>query len=268
VVTVGVGRALVLAGGGVAGVAWELGVIVGLRDAGVDVRDADVVIGTSAGSVVGAQILSGADLDALYAAQSQPSAERPADLGPLMMLLGRELRGLTDPTEIRIRMGALALRAETISEEERLRVVAARLPSPDWPERRLIITAVDALTGELVTFSEDSGVALVDAVAASCAVPGIWPPTTIGGRRYIDGGVRSPSNADLAEGYQALVITPFRTDEPMAGSVVIGPDDASAAAIGPNPLDPERRAASAEAGRAVGVASAVDVRARWGDVRG
>src|SRR5581483_349660 len=65
-------RALVLGGGSVAGVAWEQGIIIGLHDRGVDVRDADIIIGTSAGSMVGAQITSGIDLDSLFASQLTP----------------------------------------------------------------------------------------------------------------------------------------------------------------------------------------------------
>src|SRR5260370_22782556 len=65
-------RALVLGGGGVAGVAWELGILTGLHDTGVDVRGADVIIGTSAGSVVGAQIASGTNLESLFASQLTP----------------------------------------------------------------------------------------------------------------------------------------------------------------------------------------------------
>ena len=60
--------------------------------------------------------------------------------------------------------------------------------------------------GEFVAFEKSSGVSLVDAVAASCAVPGVWPPVTINGRRYIDGGMRSAVNADLAAGYERVVV--------------------------------------------------------------
>lgn len=94
-------------------------------------------------------------------------------------------------------------------------VIAARLPAADWPERDLRIPAVDAVTGEVVIFTRDSGVTLVDAVTASCAVPGIWPPASIGDHRYVDGGVRSSANADLAAGAdQILLITPTLPDVP------------------------------------------------------
>ena len=87
------------------------------------------------------------------------------------------------------RIGAVALATETVPEPVRRDVIAQRLPSHDWPDRVLRLTAIDTATGELVVFDRDSGVGLVDAVAASCAVPGAWPPVTIAGRRYMDGGV-------------------------------------------------------------------------------
>ena len=111
---------------------------------------------------------------------------------------------------------------------------------------------------------------LVDAVAASCAVPGIWPPVTIGGSRYMDGGVRSPDNADLAAGFGRItVISPLGFDSPIPSPLplrdvvarlraegsavtVIVPDAASAAAIGANPLDPATRTPASNAGRAQG----------------
>ena len=85
-----------------------------------------------------------------------------------------------------------------MSEAVRRNVIAQRLPSHDWPDRDLRITAIDIGTGELVAFDRKSGVELVDAVAASCAVPGAWPLVTIGERRYMDGGVGSTMNLKLA----------------------------------------------------------------------
>jgi NTE family protein len=130
--------------------------------------------------------------------------------------------------------------------------------------------AVDAETGETRVFDRESGVDLIDAVAASCAVPGIWPPVTIGDRRYVDGGFRSSDNADLATGYAEIVVlsplgpdAPFPTPLPLRTVVaqlrsegsevtVIAPDEASVAAVGTNPLDPATRIPAAEAGRAQG----------------
>ena len=185
-----------------------------------------------------------------------------------------------DLKAIRARIGAYALAAPTISEAERRGIIEARLPVQTWPQRRLLIVAVDTQTGEEYILDRASGVSLVDAVAASCAVPGIWPPVTIAGRRYMDGGVRSATNADLARGYdRILILNPLGAnanylgigiDEEAAalereGSrvLVIAPDAASATAIGLNPLDPATREPSALAGRTQGREFAAPVAALW-----
>jgi NTE family protein len=278
-------RALVLAGGGVAGIAWELGVLRGLQDADPALAErvlaADLVIGTSAGSAVAAQITSGVPLGDLYDRQlSAESAEIEVDLD-MEELLARFTAATADITsqdEAMKAIGALALDTETVDEPARKAAIAARLPVPDWPDRAVLLPAIDALSGELVVFSRDSGVALVDAVAASCAVPGIWPPVTINGRRYIDGGMRSATNADLAAGYdRILIIAPALPDEPapfdqLSGELerlkpsrtqVIYADAASVAAFGTNPLSPATRPPAAQAGRAIGQAHAAAVAALW-----
>lgn len=202
------GRALVLGGGGVTGVAWEIGMLLGLAQAGLDLAAADLFIGTSAGSVVAAQLTSGASLDQLYDAQladaSGEIAARMSRAALARFVLAMAWPG--NPQRARARLGHAALRAKTVSEAERRSVIAQRLPSHDWPQRRLLIPAVDAETGAVVVFTMDSGVSLVDAVAASCAVPLVWPPMTIGSHRYIDGGVRSVANIDLAAGCERVVV--------------------------------------------------------------
>jgi NTE family protein len=272
-------RALVLAGGGLTGIGWEVGVLAGLAEFGMRPGDdADLIIGTSAGSVVGARVAQGADLEALFAEQLAKEAitnERPVSLeGELFGAILEEMMSVSgDPAERHARVGALALGADTISEEERLAVVAGRLASTDWPDRRLQIVAVDAVSGETAVFEPDSGVPLVLAVAASCAVPGIWPPTTIDGRRYIDGGVRSPDNADLAAGFdRVLVLSPARLEifalpvlEATGSVAVIYPDDDALVAMGANPLDPTLRAPAARAGRAQAEALARDLGEFWAD---
>ncbi len=278
--------ALVLGGGGVTGIAWETGLLVGLRDHGVDLTAAALIVGTSAGSVVGAQIATGVALDELYARQTSPPdpvLERaPAvDLAALARMLG----GGPPPTaplspELCARIGRAALAAATVPEAERIAVIGARLPHHAWPERPLLITAIDAADGRFVTWDKDAGVPLTLAVASSCAVPLVYPPITIDGRRYIDGGVRSATNADLAVGYAlVVVIAPLAglsagggvlateaADLRAGGSVVelLWPDDAARAALGANPLDPARRVAAAEAGRAQAATVAERVRGALG----
>lgn len=274
-------RALVLGGGGVTGVAWELGLLAGLADRGVDLAGADLVVGTSAGSVVGAQVCSGTPLAELYAAQLRPPrGELTARLGVAVLLrwAWAGARG-GDAQRSRARVGAMALAARTPSEASRRAVLESRLPVREWPARRLLVTAVDAASGEFVVFDADAGVSLVDAVGASCAVPGVWPPVTIGTRRYVDGGVRSSVNADLAAGAAAVVVLAPVTagfgpgprlaaqvaQLRAAGSrvVVVTPDSGSRRAIGRNVLDPARRAGSARAGHAQAAAVAAEVAAVW-----
>lgn len=208
-------RALVIGGGGVAGIAWATGVLAGLADAEV-----------------------------------------------------------TDPVERLRRMGEMALAAETVIEAERRSVIEARLPSSRWPGRNLSVVAVDAGTGETRVFDRGSGVGLVDAVTASCALPGVWPPATIGDARYFDGGFRSFTNLDLAAGHaRTLAIAPMPDPVLHADAVsiaehgnrveVITPDRAAVAAFGADPMFPASRAPAGRAGFAQGQPTAGAVGALW-----
>lgn len=271
-------RALVLAGGGVAGIAWELGMIDGLRRAGVDLGEPDLILGTSAGSVVGAQLATG-QLEAAIAMQERAATtEIAAELDFAQLLArGAEIaRSASDPTDAGRQWGAYALAARTVPEAKRRAAVAARLPVQTWPAQPLRITAVDAATGELVVFDRTSGVSLVDAVTASCAVPGVWPPATIGERRYLDGGIRSFANADLArDHHRVLVLAPIavtdaayraRFDAELATLervLVVEGDPDTVAAIGTNPLDPGRRKPALDAGRRQSREVVDQVRAFW-----
>lgn len=268
-------HALVLGGGGVAGIAWITGLLAGLADAGQDVTGAELIVGTSAGATVAAQIGSGLPLDTLFARQVDPELQAreiavELDLDKVAADWDELTAGATSAEDALRRVGEYALAADTVPEAERRAVIESRLPSHEWPSRRIMLIAVNAGTGEAVEFDSESGASLVDAVAASCAVPGIWPPVTIGGRRYIDGGVRSSDNADLAGGSERIVvISPLGFDSPIQSPMplrdvvadlrergsavtVLVPDQASAAAIGANPLDPGTRIPAAEAGRAQG----------------
>lgn len=275
------GRALVLGAGGVTGIAWEVGVLAGLAAAGMDLRSADVVVGTSAGSVVGAQTRSEVSWPELYAAQADhPGSEISARIGVAVMLrLGWAWVRYRDEQQARARIGRMALAARTAPEATRREVIAARLPLLDWPGQRLLITAVDAASGEFQVFDSTSGVALADAVAASCAVPLVWPPVTIGARRFIDGGMRSPANVDLAaDCARIVVIAPLTQGARRSASVArqvaalsgqarvltVVPDQAARAAMGRNPLDPRRRAPAARAGWVQAAALVPAVRAVWG----
>ncbi len=274
-------RALVLGGGGVTGVAWEIGLIAGLAELGIDLAAADVIIGTSAGSVVGADLASGQDPEALYQAQLAPPAPEPAArmgwgvIGRLLWIMNTS----RDPMRARARVGHWALAARTMPEADRRKVIEGRLPASEWPARNLKITAVDARTGAFTVFDSAGDAGLVDAVGASCAVPGVWPPVTIGDRRFVDGGVRSVANADLAAGYERVVIvapvakgaghltSPRRQAAELTAAgarvVMVQPDRAAVRAIGHNVLDLSRRAAAAAAGRAQAAAEAAAIRDVW-----
>jgi NTE family protein len=278
-------RALVLGGGGVAGIAWELGLLAGLAEHGVDVRGADLVIGTSAGSIVGTLLRGGSDLQELYARQlgPVPASEPPVqfDGTAMMTAFAQALAGATGEQEARARVGALALGTPTVPEEERRAIIRARIGDPAWPAEPLLVTAVDTADGSFHAFDAGSGVALLDAVAASCAVPGVWPPITIDGRRYMDGGMRSVTNADLAAGCATvLVIAPMAglPNSPLGPALeaeaavlrregkvhVVPADDTAQQAFGTNPLDPATREPSARAGRAQADAVLETVQAFWG----
>jgi NTE family protein len=270
------GKALVLGGGGVTGIAWSLGLLAGLAEAGIDFTDADAVIGTSAGSAVGAQLTTRADLDQLYARElAGGGSEVAARLGrgQLLRFIWAAVRP-GDSAKTRAKVGAMALATATVPEADRRSIIAARLPVHSWPDQRLIITAVDAASGAFATFDKDSGVPLVDAVAASCAVPGAWPPVSIDGRRYIDGGVRSITNVDLAAGYERVVViapmlagsgAALRRLRRQARVVVVSPDKAARRAIGSNPLDPARRPPAARAGRAQAARTSAAIGPLWMD---
>ncbi|MEO8814799.1 MAG: patatin-like phospholipase family protein [Mycobacterium sp.] len=268
-------RALVLAGGGVAGIAWETGVLCGIADESPAVArallDSDVLVGTSAGSAVAAQIGSGAGVDELFARQiAEPSAEIDQGVG-IDGIAELFLAAMTEPgasAEQKLqRIGAVALAAETVPGPVRRAVIAGRLPAHHWPDRALRLTAIDIATGKLVVFGDESGVDLVDAVAASCAVPGAWPPVLIGGRSYMDGGVRSTANLGVADDCDVAVIlvpsgksvpAPFGRNAAAEVAAFGGrafpvfADDAALAAFGANPLDPACRVPSAWAGREQG----------------
>jgi NTE family protein len=267
--------ALVLGGGGITGIAWELGILKGLADTGVDVTGADTVTGTSAGSVVGAQVTGTRSLDEVYATQlDPPDHEIGARVGratmlrlvPPMLVPGSEQRKLR-------RIGRMSMRAHPPGGAERLEVIRSRLGDVPWPDRDLRITAVEAETGTFTVFDRRSGVELVPAVAASCAVPLVWPAVAIGGRHYLDGGMRSTANVDLARGADVVIVlaplpqafsksTSIKAQLARTGArhwVVVTPDDQALADIGRNVLDPAKRTTAARTGlrQAADVAEAV-----------
>jgi NTE family protein len=288
--------ALVLGGGGAAGNAWQIGIIAGLAEAGLDLTAvADLVIGTSAGATAAAQVRSGIPPAELLASVLSPPAqpigqnrERPPSL-PMATVFER-MRAIgvaaTSAEDLRRAMGAFGLESDSIlgtGARQRRAIVAARLPRLEWPDRPMIVVVVNAHTGELAAFDRDSGVDLVDAVTASTALPGLAPTVSINGTHYIDGGVGSPENADLASGYaHVVVLSPLggRSGTPSKGQFeglprppewgtdlasqveglrqqgghveMITPDAPSRAAMGTNQMNPAARIPAGRAGFAQG----------------
>lgn len=273
-------RALVLGGGGATGIAWEAGLIQGLAALGVDLRTADTMIGTSAGSVVAAHARAGTnfdtDLDAFFDGETAvpPGRITPVDGVKFVMSQAIPSRRLG-----RAVLGVGAGRPDPEREAAWIATIGDRLTGAPWPAG-LLITAVDARSGASVVFDDRSGVPLERAMAASCAVPGIYPSVEINGRRFVDGGVRTVTNVDLAAGHdRVVVIAPFgwalrRSDRPRAmlarlgsdvRSAVVVPDAASRDAIGRNVLDLSRTAGAAAAGRAQAQRVVDRVRDAWID---
>jgi NTE family protein len=290
-------RALVLGGGGSTGNAWLIGVIAGLFEAGLDVTTADLTVGTSAGSTAAAQLAGATPTELLAAILAAAPRQRTGPVGsergrvPIRSVadhMGRTskiIASAEDAADMRRRMGAAALDMDAASngsgQAQWRATVAARLPSQRWPQRTVLITAVDAHTGEPVVFDRHSGVDLVDAVAASCASGFAYG---IGGSRYIDGGYRAGAeNADLAAGCaRVLVLSPFggrsrtpvdwgmhlatQVDELRArGSRVetIFPDGDSEHLFGANAMDLSLRPPAARAGDNQGRALAEQLAEFW-----
>ena len=288
-------RALVLGGGGSAGNAWEIVVIAGLFEAGLDLTEADLIIGTTAGATVAAQITSTPPPELLAGilaeapplsgqAGSDSGRPRGGSVADLMDITSRIIAAAADPADMRRRMGAAALEMDAASDgtwSARWRAtVAARLPTLRWPERTVLITADDAGTGEPVVFDRHSAMDLVDAVAASTSAS---LPYRIAGKPYIDGGYRRNENADLAAGCgRVLVLSPFggRTRHPLewgmqlavqvedlrsSGSSVetIFPDTHALAVFGSNMMDPSTRSSAARAGYSQGSALAEQLTGFW-----
>jgi|KBSMisStaDraftv2_1062788.scaffolds.fasta_scaffold10552_8 NTE family protein len=276
-------RALVLSGGGPLAVAWESGLLAGLAEAGTVPTDADFILGTSAGAIVGAQLTTGRSADALAAAivdeekgVPPPGARHydPAAIAQLPALFAKALAP-GDRAAARAEVGAHALAAQAPAEADEMARVSRMLGGADWSDRGFGCVAVDVEDGEVRVLTRDSGASLAQAVAASCSLPGLSPPITIQGRRYMDGGFGSVANADLMLGYDKVLVMCFRPagapgdrmaarlDEQVAklrasGAMVdvVFPDAATQDAIGFNTMDVRRRPAVARAGMAQGRAEA------------
>ena len=283
-------RALVLGGGGSVGIAWETGLAAGLADEGIDLRLADKIVGTSAGSFVGAELAAGrapAEMRARLTEGAKARAESapggnalPApDLTKLMEFMMRVPKNEAEALDLRAEIGQYALEAKSVPEDACLGFFASIADTP-WPTK-YSCTAVDATDGRFVVLDQSTKTELARGVASSCSVPGLFPPITINGRRYVDGGMRSATNFDLAEGYEriiAVAVIPAGAAQFMAARIdpelahlrrsgshveLITPDAASLDAFGINLMDASRQIPAMEAGYKQGRAEAVRIRSVW-----
>jgi NTE family protein len=288
-------RALVLGGGGPVGVGWQSGLIAGLAGEGVVLGDADLVVGTSAGSIVGSWLALQMDLTALVTSVSQPLAIRSGAIGSTDDLLSAwadaMARALT-PQAQRTELGKLALAAQTVEESVFVGAdVFAKLEGREWPAP-FRCTAIDAHTGALAVWDRQAGVPLPRGVASSCSVPGVFPPITIGARRYMDGGMRTPLNADLAAGHDTVIAVsclamalPEGLSDPVFDAmsrqvtaelaavrdsgaalelIVPGQEFLDISGWGANLMDPGLAAVAYQAGFRQAAADAARLRAAWG----
>lgn len=290
----GMDRVLILGGGGPVGEAWESGIIAGLKEKGVALVHAERIIGTSAGSIVGARLASKmSDADFINAAleptddgPKPPASQKPPDLSFLATKLAEMNTGQRPRQDIRAEIGAWAMRVRPmITETDFVSGYQRRFPLSKWPDPRYEAISVDTSDGLMRAWNESSGVPLAKAVAASCALPGVFAPVTIDGHYYMDGGVRSVTNADLARGCKVAVILaptaglddPIAKDftHPLDGEMrtlrdngckveLIAPDAASLMAFGPSIGDERHRAQPLEAGRAQGKNLAAEIARMWG----
>jgi NTE family protein len=270
---------LALGGGGVVGVAWEVGVVAGLAGAlGWDPAGVHALVGTSAGSLVGSQLLQGRTVDDLVAGQRGPTAAdvplRPElDLAALGEIFGAWTTADEMTAELARRIGARAATAATVPEEAFVASFGPMLADASWPDGDLRVTGVSVQTGERAVWTSSSGAPLDRAVAASCAVPGMFPPVRVGEGTFVDGGVWSGSNADalLGSGAEvALFVGPLvgetglgrvsglaleRERARLAGEGVplldVVPGERFAA-FGQDLMNPAHRAAAVDVGRADG----------------
>jgi NTE family protein len=280
-------RALVLGAGGIAAYAWEIGLICGMADAGLDPREADLFVGTSAGARVAAQLAGGASLEQLFQSQLAPpnTAAAPApkvDVAKVRadILHAKELGG--SPTEMLKRQGAIARATPPDTSGARRNFVASQLPSASWPERKILIATVNTETGERTAFDSGSGISLLDAVMASGAVAGMYQAIEFRGHHFMDGGFYAVANADLAAGCDRVLVLTLPAGKPpmalvtlestleklqAAGSrvEVILPDDATETAFATygGMFSPAVAAPAARAAREQGRAEAKRIAAFW-----
>lgn len=277
-----------LSGGGPIGVGWHSGLLEALAGAGMDPTRADLIVGTSAGAMVGSQIALGRGTSAHIDRLDEALVDaRTGEVETRMLGFMQAMSEIAEapPDERLVRLGRFSLQAETESEDEFL----ARfdyLKTDTWPDR-FVCTAIDCADGSFVVWDADANVDFIRAIGSTCAVPGFFPPITINGKRYYDGGLRSLANADLAKGHDRVVIVTLADPPPDAAdprarrvravldaelatirdaggeAIVVSPDDEVRAVIGVQLMDPSKAKDAVDAGRAQGAREATRLRDFW-----
>lgn len=276
-----------MSGGGPLAVAWEAGLLAGLASEGVSFADAQFVLGTSAGAIVGAQLCKGVPPHAIadpiiaesrgIASPGRPPPFDPKASAVLPELFRRAQMPSPNPAAVRAEIGAHALAVAPESEEAGIRRFEA-IVGADWPDRPFGCVAVDVDDGRVEVLTKDCGGPVSAAVAASCSLPGISAPVTINGRRYFDGGFASTANIDLARGYTKVLAFVFvrpgtagprileiaeRQAEALrergAEVRIIQPDQGVREAVGSDWLDVRARPRIAGAAMTQGAAAASDI---------
>ncbi len=217
-------RGLVLGGGGIFFVAWQVAYLQGLTKRGVDVADADSVVGTSAGSVL-ASIVTARSLKA-FSRKVNMLSKMPAvmgmmaptgDLGPSQQRALSAFTAAQDSNIETIRdIGFAALAARAAPPGGMRRNVGVMLASRKWPAESLHISAADTYTGERLIISAHTGVAAARAAAASSSVPGLFSPQPVLDRKCMDGGVSgSGTHCDVVAGAKRVLIISLGASMPM-----------------------------------------------------
>ncbi len=215
---------LVLGAGGIQGGAWLTGGLDAVaQQTGWDPASADVIVGTSAGSMIGALVASGLPpwfmvahsagetFEGVTDATGRPASEADRAAGAVFRLertwppigpgsWSLALRALADPRRFTPTTAVAGWLPRGLISTEPLKDIVRRVVPAGWsPHPNLWVVACDYATGRRVPFGRPGSLPaeLEDAVAASCAIPGFYCPVEIGGRRYVDGGMYSTSNLDI-----------------------------------------------------------------------
>ena len=218
--------AVVLGGGGSLAIGWELGYLYALENEGIDIRNADLVIGTSGGAQAATGITSTKSWEEIFNEQIEPkSNEEPPqqNMEAVVAKYSEIAQKSHSPEEWIENYSEFALQKNKFDESEHINRLKHRIKVTSWPQN-LMITAIDAQASKRAVFTKDSNVDIYRPMASSGSLPGVWPATTIDGKKYYDGGCHSMENADLAKGAHKVlilatnlpIVTPYKINDAIA----------------------------------------------------